>query len=469
MATKTVTTPTVQSQLTATDTAISADVDVDLDREDDFKLPKRSSLACVLVCNLLIQISYFIVIPTSSTYAKSLGGTNTISGAIIGVPTACAALCLAPMLRISKNGYGRPLKIGCLAMALGQFLYAIADRTGWLYLILIGRIVSGPGQVYLMFGKRFCTDPRQVGLRRRATLASWLVLTQAAGTMIGPFAGALLYRIGVSSGDSKWWNGYTAPGWLMMGLWLVFFVVVNWVFEDVQTEIVQERPESDTDGHPRRNLLFRFTLFWQDELITPIRKLQRRQQAVLACMVSYATMAFFVLGTWEAFIPSYSKDAPGLKLTPFSSGILFALGGVAAFPILVVNLFTVRKTQERHTFLSASLVGVVGLLIQLITQVTGKVHYPSFYISWVLVALGFNLLTTLTFALLSKQLPKEWNLRSSLIIQTGNYIGRVTGALWGGVNGKVGANTTIGLDLAFAGIAALSLLPLWTFMKAKTG
>ena len=78
-------------------------------------------------------------------------------------------------------------------MVLGNVLYALAYRANWLYLILIGRIVSGFGFTFWMYAKRYCSDSRIVGIRRRTTLAGWLVVGQATGFSLGPFAGGLLY------------------------------------------------------------------------------------------------------------------------------------------------------------------------------------------------------------------------------------------------------------------------------------
>jgi MFS family permease len=75
---------------------------------------------------------------------------------------------------------------------LGNLLYALAYRAKFLYLILIGRMVCGFGFTFWMYAKRYCTDPRIVGIRRRTTLAGWQVLGQGIGFSLGPFAGGLL-------------------------------------------------------------------------------------------------------------------------------------------------------------------------------------------------------------------------------------------------------------------------------------
>ena len=88
--------------------------------------------------------------------------------------------------------YARPLHFTCGTMILGNVLYGLAYRANWLYLILIGRIVTEFGFTFSMYNKRYCSDSRIVGIRRRTTLAGWLVLGQGLGFSLGPFAGGLL-------------------------------------------------------------------------------------------------------------------------------------------------------------------------------------------------------------------------------------------------------------------------------------
>lgn len=84
------------------------------------------------------------------------------------------------------------MHFACGSALLGHVLYALAYHANWLYLILIGRIVSGFGFTFWMYSKRYCSDHRIVGIRRRTTLAGWLVVGQALGFSLGPFVGGVL-------------------------------------------------------------------------------------------------------------------------------------------------------------------------------------------------------------------------------------------------------------------------------------
>ncbi|CAD6900227.1 unnamed protein product [Tilletia controversa] len=70
----------------------------------------------------------------------------------------------------------------------------------------------------------------------------------------------------------------------------------------------------------------------------------------------------------------------------------------------------------------------IGLAIHMVTLTPGLEHsikLPSFFASWLLVALGYNMMSTVTLSLLSKQVPPHFNSYTSLIIQLSNYSGRL--------------------------------------------
>lgn len=83
--------------------------------------------------------------------------------------------------------------------------------------------------------------------------------------------------------------------------------------------------------------------------------------------------------------------------------------------------------------------------------------------------MGFNLASTVTMSLLSKQLPPHWNSWTSLVIQYSNYSGRVSGAIWGGSGVKVGMMNYTGVEIAFIGVGATLFTVLWRDLKAKKG
>jgi len=454
---------------------------------DEFKLPKMTSLVIVLLASTLLQVSFFIVVSSSDEYAEYLGGTATFSGLVIGIPTVFSGLALVPLTKLDKGGYKRPLHFACASALLGNILYSLAYRANFLYLILIGRIVSGFGFTFWMYSKRYCSDPRIVGVRRRTMLAGWLVLGQGVGFSAGPFLGGLFYKVGFSN---PLFNGYTSPTWILTGIWAVFWAIAAAFYEDVpepepvaaeielQSIPVQEQVVVNEDKNNSVASIAGPSFSTAPSIpilntpTEPPLHMTWAQVGVTATMCWFAMTCFFILGAWEANIPVFTGSNSTLNpfhFNPSAAGDLIALGGVCTIPFLLVNLLVARRVQDRHTLAVGSGLGLVGLLIAISILRADQVNYGSLWACWFLVALGFNLASTVTLSLLSKQLPGAWNGRISMLIQYSNYTGRVTGAVWGGAGVKIGMLSFVGMQIALVGIGAVMFSTLWRQLKAKTG
>ncbi|CAA7267687.1 unnamed protein product [Cyclocybe aegerita] len=400
----------------------------------EFKLPGRRSLFIIIAGNALFQTTFFIVVSSASAYAEYLGGSPTFAGLTIGVPALCSGLALLVITRVDGGRYDGPLNLSYAAMILGNVLYALAYRANWLYLILIGRIVSGFGFTCFLYSKRYCSDPRIVGIRRRTTLASWLVVGQGIGFAAGPFFGGLLYKIGFSN---PIFNGVTSPGWVM--------------------------DRRDVGPHSREQAIE----MTDEQQPATTYQITREQWGVIICMCYYSMTCFFMLGSWESNIPVFTAEALGYS--PYRAGNFIALGGICSFPFLLFNVWYARRVQDRVTLAFGTTLGFIGLLIMLAILHTDKVTFGSLFVCWFLIALGFNLASTCTLSLLSKQLPDGWNSRTSMAIQYSNYVGRVTGAILGGAGVKIGMVNYVGIQLAVVGMGGVMYLTLWRQLKAKTG
>jgi hypothetical protein len=337
-----------------------------------------------------------------------------------------------------------------------------------------------------LYTKRYCSDPRIVGVRRRTTLAGWLVVGQSSGFTVGPFVGGVLYKVGFRN---TIFNGYTSPGWVMAAVWLVFWAVIALSFEDVPL-----RPRSRIDGRPTTTLPpsprgemaeEAATVTGREATALPaesaqdipspddvppeLQHISARQWAVTATMCWFAMTCFFVLGAWEANIPIFLARAFGAS--PFAAGNLIALGGVCTFPFMFANVVLARRVQDRYILAAGCALGLLGLLVAIavVGAGAGRATLGSVFGSWFFVALGFNLASTVTLSLLSKQMPHAWNGKISLFIQYSNYSGRVSGAVWGGAGVDVGMTRYLGLQIALLGIGALMFMTLWKELKAKTG
>ncbi|KAG0698452.1 major facilitator superfamily domain-containing protein [Suillus ampliporus] len=444
------------------------------DDEEEFKLPNMTSLVIMIVMNFLLQVSFFIVVSSSNKYAEYLGGNATFSGVVIGIPTAFAGLSLIPLTQYDKGMYKMPLHVSCCFSILGHIAYALAFPANFLYLILIGRCLTGIAFSMFMYCKRYCTDPRIVGIRRRTTLASWLVICQGLGLSLGPFLGGLLYKVGFSNSI---FNGYTSPGWIMTGIYAGFWVLVAKYFEDVpQSPTTMELSLPVAKGletEPCSNYSSAPTIchssLIDESLRAQLLLITLSQWGVIVCMCWFSMVSFFILGSWEANLPVFGAATTNLRWSPFDAGNFIALGGITSFPFLLANVLAARRTQDRKLLAFGTTLGLAGLVIFLSILRMDKVNYRSLFACWWTVALGFNIATTVTLSLLSKQLPPEWNGRTSIAIQCSNFTGRVTGAIWGGSGVSVGMLKFVGLEIAMVGIGAVLFKILWRDLKTKTG
>ncbi|KAK7061045.1 hypothetical protein VNI00_000780 [Paramarasmius palmivorus] len=472
--------------------------------DPELKLPKKSSLAIILLANALLQISFFIIVSSSNEYAQHLGGTATFSGIVIGIPTVFSGITLVPLMKYDKGGYALPLHLSCAASIVGLVLYASAYKANFLYLILIGRCVNGIGFAMWMYCKRYCSDPRLVGIRRRTTLASWLIIGNGLGMCLGPFLGGVFYRAILE------WVYESSMGscWGMGGV----LGCRDYMVRDIQPQnssahseqIEMEGVSTSTDilsGEPSKGS-YTTSAELQSAIPAPTVRHQvaetsltsvasqpdedssfqmsPQQWGVTFCMCWFALACFHVLGAWEANIPIFAALEPSLHFSPFASGNFLSLGALACFPFFILNVFLARRVQDRYTLAFGAGIGGLALLIFLILivvapatgeQVSFIGGYAGAFMCWFTVALGFNIASTVTMSLLSKQVPPtpKWNGRTSLAIQYSNFLGRVTGAIWGGSGVSVGMGKYVGVELVIVGVGGILCFTFWKHLKAKTG
>ncbi|KAJ6525126.1 major facilitator superfamily domain-containing protein [Mycena capillaripes] len=432
--------------------------------DPELRLPNWGSLAIMIAMNALLEFAFYVTVSSAALYAEYLGGSALFSGLTIGIPTVFSGLALIPLTRYDGGRYSLPLKVAYISIFFGSILHAVAYRAHFLYFILMGRIVSGLGFTGFMYAKRFCSDPRIIGIRRRTTLASWLVLGQAFGFTVGPFVGGLLYKIGFSN---QVFNGYTGPGWVTSFITVLFSIASSYLFQDLpkphrffSSNSVELGAGLALDAAPPvpAEVPIEEYGIWQ---------LSRQQWGVIISMCWSSMSCFFVLAAWDSNIPIFTATA--FNYTPYAAGNFIALGGIATLPFLLASVRYSPRFQDRTTLATGSVIGLTGLVLALILLATDRVFFGSFYVCWILVALGFNLASTCTLSLLSKQLPNAWNSRTSVVIQYSNFCGRVAGSLLGGAGVQMGMKNYVAVQIGVVGIGALLHLAFWKQLKAKTG
>jgi len=372
--------------------------------------------------------------------------------------------------------------MSCGVSIIGHVLHGCAYKANFLYLILIGRIFNGFGFAMLMYCKRYCSDARIVGVRRRTTLASFLVMGQGLGMSLGPFAGGMFYKVGFGNAI---FNGFTSPGWVMAVVWCIFWVCARLFYVDVPKDAHDSGQTDQSTNSSVSGLLVpdhimpevKMTTPTSSNMHTPESKLSLRQKldmppsqwGVLGCMCWFAMTCFFVLGAWESNLPVFGASRPEFHWSPTAAGNFTALGGITAFPFLVLNIFLIRRVEDRVILATGSSLGLSSLLVFLSLLLTEKINYGSVFVCWWATALGLSVASVAPISLLSKQLPPSWNSWISLLVQYSVCAGRVSGAIWGGSGVKVGMRVYTGVEIAAVGVGLVMVLVLWDGLKAKKG
>ncbi|KAJ3324709.1 hypothetical protein HDU76_013339 [Blyttiomyces sp. JEL0837] len=386
------------------------------------------------------------------------------------------------------------------------------------------RMVNGIGFTGWLFVKKYCTDPRIVGFRRRTTLSAALVVSQGLGFVLGPLVGGQLAKVGGTNGEGRsvkerLFNGESLPGWLMAGLWVVFWVAMvglfveapvpssevkvlleerakekkrNWkkrsgrgTNQDVTTDTISRSGERGGEEQERdaSSLVIEDVKPIESTFLdeTPLSVMQICV-SMLLCLAAYTT--FFELGAWESMIPLFGNDRFGWTI--IDAGNFIGFVGIAALPFLLLLVFTARHLQDRHILTFGLGIATIGNLIQLILMKSTNVidnrndigyrgdgisiSVVSYSATWFLVCVGTNLATSITLSLNSKVLPDRVNDRANVAIQMSNYMGRFTGAVWGTSAYNVGGyfNVTL-LEFLLPVLVLVVSGMLRSHLRAKTG
>ncbi|KAJ7304525.1 hypothetical protein DFH08DRAFT_51513 [Mycena albidolilacea] len=131
--------------------------------DPELHLPSRGSLFMVIATNALLQFSFFVTVSSAALYAEYLGGSALFAGLTIGIPTVFSGLALVPLAKYDGGRYSLSLKVAYISIILGNILHAVAYKARFLYLILVGRVISGLGFTGFMYSKHYCSDPCIIG------------------------------------------------------------------------------------------------------------------------------------------------------------------------------------------------------------------------------------------------------------------------------------------------------------------
>ncbi|EEB09610.1 membrane transporter [Schizosaccharomyces japonicus yFS275] len=427
-------------------------ITVDPSEYEDVLPPKRS-IALMFFNSFLSDVSFTIVIPVSAEYTRELGGSNSFSGLVVGIPTLISLIMLYPMLVFANpkftNGYTlykRPMICSCITNLIGHVCYALAYQANFLYLILIGRMFNGIAFTMFLYHKKYATDKLLVGYKRRTFLSGFNILAQTLGMMIGPSLGGFLAKHAQNS-KSRIWSQYTAGTWVMFCIWCLYSLCLCTLFKEVTSSNATIPPSIVSEDSSQTN------------------PLTVKQKILLAYMWYSAFISYFIISSYQASIPIYTEKF--FNYSAFQSGNFLALSALIIAPFIFLGSVLSRWIEDRQIMLLGFVLGFAALLVDLILE-AGK-HNPvqTYFIMYTIAFYGFSLGSAPLISLLSKELQPKYHVTASIVVQVGVSLANTVGSIMGG---SLWSITPVGLeamDLGMTVVALIILAFVWKYIKQK--
>ncbi|EPX73850.1 membrane transporter [Schizosaccharomyces octosporus yFS286] len=422
--------------------------------------PPAISAALMLMNNLVLSISFSIVIPTSDTYVKVLGGSEVLSGLIIGLPMITALVTLYPMLLLSNpksaNGftfYKRPYLCSCVTAILGHILYSLAFKAKSIALILVSRIILGIACVMYLYHKKFMSDRILVGPKYRTFMSTLNIIMQTAGIAIGPFLGGLMAKASSHSHNAIW-NQYTSGNWLLSFFWAALLILSSIFYYDADCDIPPVPPRTDA---PHTN----------SETQTAHRRPNLASTIKIVVSGYIAFSCFFTMEAYQASIPIYTNYLYGYS--PFQSGNFLALACLIDIPFLLLFSFLSRWIEDRKITLIGIIITVVSVAVHLIVNKIHKEYLQLYFTLFTLVFFGTSIAFSPLVSLLTKQLHPDHHLLASVVIQISIAAADTVGPVFGGAIRVITSQGFLATLLALNTLTTIFMLSIWKTAKVKIG
>ncbi|KAL3926651.1 MAG: hypothetical protein SGBAC_013390 [Bacillariaceae sp.] len=360
-----------------------------------------------LCSTFLYMTNYYIVAPTSGQYAQKLGSTEAMAGIIIGMTPNAALVATVLYGWWSNHSYKAALIFASSCSLVGNVFYAMALHQDSLTYVMIGRFFNGFGSARSI-NRRFIADTFSRADRTAASAS--FVVAGGLGMAVGPAIAAILGKVEYPV-DSLIFSAETAPGWVMLSLWSVFFVCFVVLFEEPdRSHIYGDKSKNTTaSSAPTTPTAEEQPLLMansESSMKAPVKKDLPIYEnvAVMLTLFIYFVLKFALecLLSSSATVTSYY-----FQWNTQNSGAFLAFLGLLNFP---ANMFVARLS---HQYQDREL--IYGTLLLMLVSVLGIfVYNPDHYTSYqymafaILVFLSANCLEGPNMSLLSKVIPKSW-------------------------------------------------------------
>jgi MFS family permease len=451
------------------------------------KTKKASQLSSFLnlMSTFLYMTNYYIIAPTSGSYAAQLGASRTLSGLIIGMTPIAACVSAVLYSWWANYSYKSALLFASTCSVLGNICYAMGLPLDSFSMVIVGRLLNGFGGARAI-NRRYIADNFH---RHERTAASAAFVTAGAlGMSAGPAMAAMLgYLIDgqkEETADQMVANAYeargllseedpisagggilsyitveTSPGWVMGTLWTIYLITAAIFFEEPQKlafasaskkpnkkKTVELAVHSSSNGEMQP-----LTSGGINEDKTFATKIQKKKKPkkkksllqnipVMTSLAIYFVLKFVIEALLSSAEPITGKY---FDWNLSQTGTFLAVLGLLMFPANILVAHLSHTYEDRDVIVSSLIVMTVGCL--------GLLYFPSlmpflhihtfqstysaiqYVVFGMCVFISCNALESVNMALLSKTIPTSWargTFNSGLLATEAGTMGRAAGDLF---------------------------------------
>jgi hypothetical protein len=361
-----------------------------------------------LMSTFLYMTNYYIVAPTSGSYAAKLGSSAGLAAIIIGMTPIAALISTLLYSWWTSHSYKAALIFASCASLLGNLMYGVGLPVHSLTFVLMGRLMNGFGSARSI-NRRYIADSYSRVERTAASAA--FVTAGALGMAAGPAIAAML-NLATNNNETLWWQVENSPGWFMSGAWLVYLIMLVLFFEDPP-----RRPEHPSSQPPPQVQLFSTgTDAEKQPLLTnrsSSKKIPRPAEPPLwknvPVMITF--MMYFVLKLILECVLSASSTVTYhyFGWSAGVSGLFLAMLGALMLPANWCVARLARSYEDRELLMMFQVVMLIGCLVSFNLDTGGRYSLTQYLCGSVFLFLSSNALEGPNMSLLSKTIPKSWS------------------------------------------------------------
>ena len=417
------------------------------------------------ISTFLHLTDYYVVAPGCGSYAKLMGGDESLAGLIIGMNSVAALISTLVYSWWTSWSYRGPLICAICCQIAGDIVYALALPIGGsLKLVMLGRLLSGFGSARAL-NRRYIADT--FSPHERTAASATFVTAGALGTSFGPALAAGLYMVIPDDSKHQFWRVENAPCWVLAVVWCVYLVLVIIYFEE------PEHPCDETEAETKPNVASNECNTAQEGGIDENSKLLTNHAevsfsrsvsendlrplwqnvAVMLTFLIYFVLKFILesLLSSTAVLTSYY-----FKWTDGQSGSYLALLGFLVLPANWIVARVAMRYDDRELILATEICMLFGCV--------GIIKYSTIYQTWqyilasIVIFVAVNALEGPTMSLLSKSIPIHYRrgfLNVGLLATESGTLGRAVGDVILTLCGSGGMQSI--LNYAFGAISIFSM------------